>query len=149
MNGCDNNSDNSIFDLYKSADRKDQHSFSNPHEALITHLHLDLTADFASKKLFGTATFDIESENAEEIIMDTRYLKIKKVSSNSNENIAFLLDADVPYLGQALHIPIDDKANKITIEYETTENSSALQWLSAEQTTDKKSPFLLRKVRLY
>ena len=38
----------------------DYHSFSNPDEVRVTHLSLDLTANFNTKQLIGTATLSVE-----------------------------------------------------------------------------------------
>ena len=41
----------------------DYHSFANPNEVRVTHLSLDLTANFESKQLIGSVTLDIERAN--------------------------------------------------------------------------------------
>ncbi|MBT8189901.1 MAG: M1 family metallopeptidase [Bacteroidia bacterium] len=127
---------------YSSPDRKDHHSFSNPHEALVTHINLDLEADFKQKVLSGEVQLHISHENASEIILDTRDLDIIKVSCNERENIEVSYGDPTIYLGQALHIPLVPDSRIITIEYRTRPEAAALQWLAAEQTTDKKLPFL-------
>ncbi|NNK90305.1 MAG: M1 family metallopeptidase [Saprospiraceae bacterium] len=127
---------------YSSPDRKDHHSFSNPHEALVTHINLDLEADFKQKVLSGKVQLHISHENASEIILDTRDLDIIKVSCNERENIEVSYGDPTIYLGQALHIPLVPDSRIITIEFRTRPEAAALQWLAAEQTTDKKLPFL-------
>ena len=127
---------------YLSPDRKDHHSFSNPHEALVSHLELDLTADFNTKTLSGSVELHIEHDNANEIILDIRDLDIRKISSNTNENIEAKYGEPIKFLGQALHIPINKETKVVRIEYSTRPDAAALQWLSPEQTTDKKYPFL-------
>ncbi len=133
---------NPIFEKYQQSDRKDHHSFSNPDKAITTHLELNLEADFNERILKGYAEFDFVANNASEIILDVRNLNISNVSTSSENNVAFSLGESVPFLGQALHIPISSTDNKIRIDYSTTNESSAVQWLNPEQTTDKKSPFL-------
>ncbi|MBT8230271.1 MAG: aminopeptidase, partial [Bacteroidia bacterium] len=127
---------------YSSPDRKDHHSFSNPHEALVTHIDLDLEADFKQKVLSGKVQLHISHENASEIILDIRDLDIIKVTCNERENIEVSYGDPTIYLGQALHIPLVPDSRIITIEYRTRPEAAALQWLAAEQTTDKKLPFL-------
>ena len=48
MTNCNNSTNKSLFDVYNKEDRKDHHSFANPSEAYITHLDLDIKADFDS-----------------------------------------------------------------------------------------------------
>src|ERR1041385_1241166 len=60
---------------------KDPHSFSNPDEAVVKHLTLNLSVDFEKKILTGTAILDVElKNNASQIILDTRDLNIDKVT---------------------------------------------------------------------
>src|SRR5258705_8658878 len=58
----------------------DPHSFSNPDEAVVKHLTLNLSVDFEKKILSGTAMLDVElKNNTTKIILDTRDLNIEKV----------------------------------------------------------------------
>src|SRR5829696_10145804 len=59
---------------------RDIHSFARPEQARVTHVSLDLTADFASRTLAGTATLDVQAApGADEIVLDTRGLDIQQV----------------------------------------------------------------------
>src|SRR5690606_35984352 len=83
----------------------DVHSFARPADAVIRHLRLDLTADFDTRTLSGTATYDISvSEGASDIILDARDLLIREVLVDG-EPVDFTLGDHVEYLGQPLHIP--------------------------------------------
>ena len=48
----------------------------------------------------------------------------------------------MPQIGSALTITLGRGDSKVRIAYHTTEKSAALQWLAAEQTRDRKHPFL-------
>ena len=123
----------------------DPHSFSRPLEARGIHLQWNAAVDFASKTISGEATWTIESSaDASEIIFDTRGLTIHTVTENG-KSLAFTLSDTIdgrPWMGRALHVPITPASKQITIAYTTSPDAAALQWLAAEQTRDKKHPFL-------
>lgn len=122
--------------------QSDPHSFARPEEASITHLSLDLTVDFEKKILSGKARLNIKaSEDAKEIILDTRDLVIEKVMTDDTET-KFQLGDSTPFMGKALKIPVAEKTKTVTVFYSTTPGAAALQWLSPEQTAGGKSPFL-------
>ena len=123
----------------------DPHSFSRPTVAKGIHLTWNATVDFAAKTISGTAEWSIETTpGAQEVIFDTRGLTIHEVSTNGRL-LAFTLGDTVagqPWLGRALHIPVDSSIKKVQIRYTTSPDAAALQWLSAEQTREKQYPFL-------
>jgi len=122
----------------------DPHSFAQPDKARARYLNLDVTVDFSNKTIQGKAAWDISSlPGTTEIIFDTHYLNIEKVTAGKEEaEWSFTLGKEDKYLGNALHIPLRDKTNTYTIYFSTTDKSSALQWLDPQQTAGKKLPFL-------
>src|SRR5436190_9996181 len=131
---------------------KDPHSFSNPDEAVVKHLTLNLTVDFNKKILSGTAMLDVElKNNASQIILDTRDLNIDKVILADGTEAKFVLSNEVKYLGRSLTIDLSHlkstpvstlQPSAITIHYSTKPEAAALQWLEPSQTAGKKLPFL-------
>ncbi|MFT4654884.1 MAG: leukotriene-A4 hydrolase [Patiriisocius sp.] len=126
----------------------DYHSYGNPSEIKVTHINLDLTADFTQKSLIGSAqlTFERVKQGANELVVDTRDLTIKNISLNG-ESIAFTLKPADENLGAALHIPVGTSANMVTIEYQTAPTASGVQWLTPAQTAGKKHPFLFTQAQ--
>ena len=121
----------------------DPHSFARPNEAVVKHLDLNLNVDFEKKILSGSATLDIElKNNATQIILDTRDLKIEKVILDDGTEAKFELGDEVKYLGRSLTINLKPKTVKLTVFYSTSPDAAAVQWLSPAQTAGKKSPFL-------
>lgn len=121
---------------------QDQHTFAKPQEAKIKHLNWNAAIDFENKTIQAIAQYAIrKSPNAEEIILDTKNLRIEKVWRNENDTIDFVLKDQDKILGQALHIPISKETKTISIQYKTPQNAEALQWLSAQQTAGG-TPFL-------
>lgn len=120
----------------------DPHSFARPEEARVTHLMLDLSVDFEQKTLRGSASYQLEvAEGANELILDTRDLKIEEVFADG-QPVSFTLDEPQEYLGQALHIPITPQTREVRVVYATAPQAAGLQWLSPAQTDDKTHPFL-------
>jgi leukotriene-A4 hydrolase len=123
---------------------QDVHSYAKPAEAVAKHLDLNLAIDFDKKTLTGTAAYDIENlAETAEIIFDTRGLEIKQVYlDDTNEITSFYLGKNDAFLGKPLHIAIKPGTKRVTIEYKTTSDAAALQWLNPQQTAGKKHPFL-------
>lgn len=126
----------------------DYHSFSNPDEIIVTHLDLDLTADFDSSVLSGTATLTYRKQqsDADTLMLDTRDLTISGVSANGTP-IDYELQAADPELGAALEIQLPEQGNQVTVEYSTSPSASGVQWLTPSQTAGKEHPFLFTQAQ--
>ncbi len=126
----------------------DYHSFSNPDEIKVTHIDLDLQADFNQKSLIGSATlsFDRVNPQATTLILDTRDLTITSVNIDGSP-IAFKLMTKDENLGAPLHIDVGTQATKVSIFYQTAASASGVQWLTPEQTAGKKHPFLFTQAQ--
>lgn len=121
----------------------DHHSYAKPHQARIKHLDLEVNVSFEEKVLVCKATYLIESiPQAKEIIFDTRSLKINRITVNDSLEVKnYKLSKADAILGSALHIPISEGIEYVSIEYQTSTKAEALQWLTAQQTAGD-SPFL-------
>jgi len=131
-------------DNYVELEINDSHSFSNPREISISHVHLNLKVDFDSTLLEGSATLSLQhNKPADTLWLDTRGLEINYVTIDSvNEKINYFLGNDVIFKGKPLGIPVKPTSKKVHVHYKTTSQSVALQWLSPSQTAGKDFPFL-------
>ena len=121
---------------------KDVHSYARPEEARVTHVALDLDADFQAKQLAGTATLTVErAEGADEIVLDTRDLTIEAVTDASGDSLAYELGEADDLLGAPLTVQLPASGDTITVHYHTSPEAAAVQWLSPEQTASGQ-PFL-------
>jgi leukotriene A-4 hydrolase/aminopeptidase len=122
----------------------DPHTFAKPEDARIRHLNLNLSVDFEKKVLTGKAQILFDNlSGTDKIILDTRELKIAKVTLDSTETeTKFVLGKPDKHLGQSLSIDIAANSKLVNVYYTTSSDAPALQWLSPEQTAGKKSPFL-------
>lgn len=121
----------------------DPHSYAKPAEVAVKHLHLDLAADFTTKTLSGTAELTLDNKTASnELWLDTKDLDIQKVWLDGKQETSFELGKEDEHLGQSLKITITPTTQKVKIQYATSADAKALQWLEPAQTSGKKHPFL-------
>ncbi|KRA32366.1 MULTISPECIES: M1 family metallopeptidase [unclassified Nocardioides] len=120
----------------------DPHSRSRPNEVVVTHIALDLTVDFATRLLTGSAAFDLErrTPDATELVLDTWQLAIDRVTGADGADLTFVLGAHDSVLGSALTIHVGT-ADRVVVHYATSPEARAVQWLEPEQTASGK-PFL-------
>ena len=122
---------------------RDIHSYAKPDEAHVTHVALDLRADFEAKRLTGTAQLRIERRpDAKQVVLDTRDLSIDTVTDSAGTKLSFMLAPPDPILGRALTVFLPDGNSDIVIHYQTSPTAEALQWLEPSQTAGKKRPYL-------
>ncbi|KAF2351754.1 Peptidase M1 leukotriene A4 hydrolase/aminopeptidase C-terminal [Trinorchestia longiramus] len=126
----------------------DPSSFSNPGEAKITGVHLDWTVDFEECAIVGSATLTVMrvQEDAKQLVVDSRDLKIKSVEDEDTKTaLEFSVGERHDKFGSAITItlpPGTRAEEKVTVHYETSPASTALQWLTPEQTADKVAPYV-------
>src|SRR5215510_294986 len=127
---------------------RDAHSYSNPEQVRVRHVHLDLEVLFERKVLKGASTLTIEriKPDADSLKLDTQDLKIIKAETSNDGNTfapaQFTLGAADKILGAPLAIQLPPQATKVYIEYETSPSASGVQWLEPAQTAGKKHPYV-------
>jgi leukotriene-A4 hydrolase len=122
----------------------DVHSFAKPTEAVARHLDLDIAVNFDQKTISGKASYRIENlTKGNQIVFDTRGLEIEQVYLGKEHTpTTFSLGDEKEFLGRPLIVDIQPETDYVTIQYRTTTNADALQWLNPQQTAGKKHPFL-------
>lgn len=134
-----------ILAIAGTAAAREPHSYSEPDRFVVRHAALDLSADFAAHRLGGTAELTVErlDAGAKELRLDTRDLEIRSVhlieASGRERVLPFTLDAPDPVLGSRLTISftsccVVSDTFRLRIDYRTSAQASALQWLEPEQT---------------
>lgn len=119
-------------------------SFSNPSEARVRHLALDLAADFDAKRLHGSATLTfVRTPGAERLVLDTRGLEIRDVrDAGGGGQLAWRLGEEKERLGRALEIDLLPGTTSVRIDYATSPDAAAIQWFAPGQTSGGTHPFL-------
>lgn len=126
-----------------SASERDLHSFARPEEARVTHVALNLTADFAAKTLVGTATLSIaRAAGAVGVVLDTRGLRVSGVAAPDGRQLGLTRGTVDPILGQSLTVALPEGVSEIVVAYSTAPDAAALQWLTPSQTAGGKHPYL-------
>ena len=124
----------------------DPHSYAEPDRFLVRHVALDLTADFTEHRLEGSAELSVERMDpaARELQLDTRDLEIRSVqrldAALRGHDLPFRLGARDPILGSRLTIELarqdgEPKLVRLRVDYRTSSEASALQWLEPAQTS--------------
>jgi len=89
-----------------------------------------------------THAFDVST-----VALDIRNLTIFNVTNGADKVLDFEIDSPNPMIGERLviHIPtewIEWETFTLTINYETSTTASAVTWLTKEQTSGKKLPYM-------
>ena len=92
---------------------RDPHSAARPEEARVTHVALDLGADFAAKTLAGTATLTLaRTGSAPTLVLDTADLTISRSPTRPAHALSHALGARDPILGQPLTITLPPRRHQ-------------------------------------
>jgi leukotriene A-4 hydrolase/aminopeptidase len=130
-----------------TAATRDPHSASHPDEVAVEHLKLDLNVDFAKKQLAGRASLRLNNRTgASSVWLDTRDLTISKVTLDDGAHAAdtqFKLGEPDKFLGRSLEVKIKPDTKWVHVDYVTSPDAAALQWLDPQQTASGTRPFLL------
>jgi len=131
-----------VAPVLDTPDAVDIHSFAKPLVARVTHVALDLVADFDRKQMRGTATLDLQAaDGAGEIILDSKGLEIAGVTDEAGKALPWALGSVDPILGAPLMVKMG-AARRIRIRYASGPGAEALQWLTPAQTAGKQQPYL-------
>ncbi|NXY02312.1 LKHA4 hydrolase, partial [Pteruthius melanotis] len=126
----------------------DPSSFASPACCLTRHLYLRCRADFGARALRGTValTARAEREALRCLVLDTRDVQVFKVTVNG-QDAQFAFGEKHSFKGTPLEITFPNELRRgqeaiVEISFESSPQSSALQWFTPEQTSGKKHPFL-------
>jgi leukotriene-A4 hydrolase len=125
-----------------SALERDIHSYARPDDVRVTHVALDLDADFDARVLSGTATLTLQrNASASQVVLDTKGLQIQRISGGGSD-LKFALGGEDRILGRPLTVDLPPNVSEITVAYRTSPEAGALQWLQPSQTAGGKRPYL-------
>ncbi|KAL4962657.1 bifunctional aminopeptidase/epoxide hydrolase [Aspergillus stella-maris] len=128
---------------------RDPNTLSNYNNWICTHSTANFEILFEQKKLVGNVIHKLQSiTNAEtkDIILDSSHVDVGQVQVAGSPVEWELLPALGPY-GTALKIKLEnpvkfDEIIDVDISVQTTEQCTALQWLTPAQTSNKKHPYM-------
>lgn len=135
--------DTTICDKIWDESEIDFHTLSNYTDVWTSHIHLNVEVDFDHKLIKGVATHTIENPcKKTSITFDSKHLEIIGVTLDDGLEASFELGDYDELLGTPLTVEITPETKTVSIEYSTTEETEALDWLSPVQTAGKKAPFM-------
>jgi leukotriene-A4 hydrolase len=126
----------------------DPHSYAQPEVVSVSSLALDLAVNFDKQELSGQAELNLQwhDPKARTLVLDTRDLKIEQIEAINAKGKAikakYTLDARDPIFGSALRIDLKEAVPTVRIRYRTSPQASGLQWMTPQQTSSKKQPFM-------
>ncbi|CAK9436206.1 uncharacterized protein LODBEIA_P07640 [Lodderomyces beijingensis] len=113
---------------------------SNYSQFQINTTELRLSVDFKTKTIRGVVTYNLSShKEAEEVVLDCKDISVHRVEVDSSL-VEFKISDAVPIYGSALHIPLNrddstgekEKAMVVSIEFETTDKCTAIQFIQGD-----------------
>jgi aminopeptidase N len=122
--------------------RLDPHSYFDTDQPLTSRLSLKLGVDFDKRRLDGSVVLHFAAPAAGVLDLDTKGLTIHSVKTADGMPVRFELGKEEEILGTRLRLHLPDGTRQVTIDYRTSPDAVALQWLSPEQTEGKHHPFL-------
>ena len=134
--------------LISKTNQKELNTFSNYDIISQTNINVHFIVDFDNKKVDGEVTISFKAlEDGEVIILDTKSLIIKSIKDNTGNELDFKLDNYYRLESHGVPLKIYKEYSKddtfdITIEYSTTKDCMAIDWLEPEQTSGGKYPFM-------
>lgn len=118
----------------------DPHSYADAAQPNTTRIELELTVDFTTHELYGTATLHLDRAAEGALDLDTRGLAIQSVTDAQNASVAFDLGQEDPIKGTRLRL--HTKSDRVVVRYRSSPDAMALQWLEPAQTKGGKKPYL-------
>lgn len=128
-------------------------SFANTDEFISEHLQLALTVDFDAEELYGSATLRMRRLDpaAAEIVLDSRDLVVEgasfELATGESVKAEFRFGETHAVLGTPLIVSVPPEYQSadellLQIDYRTSPESTALQWLPPELTAGGEHPLL-------
>ncbi|GAA5901564.1 bifunctional aminopeptidase/epoxide hydrolase [Sporobolomyces salmoneus] len=126
---------------------------SNYDDIATTHLHLDWTVDFSQSFIRGSVVHSLlaKKNGINQVVFDSSFISIKRIVEVKDEKEIGELKWHLPKrnksMGSALKVELGRELKKgdnveVKIEYSTTDECTALGWLTPEQTDSGKYAFL-------
>jgi hypothetical protein len=139
---------------------RDPSSLSNPDEARVTHLSWDAVVDFGKRRFLANARYDVIIGSFPVLRLDSSGLDVQRVTVDGKPATFSMSvpDPKRPHLGSGLEIDLggggggasvvnsdndsDGRVVSVSIQYATSPDASASQWLPPSQTAGKKHPYV-------
>ena len=125
---------------------RDPNTLSNYHEWRTSHITADLAIEFEQKRCSGKVTLSLKrlEKASRKIVLDTSYLDIEDIHLAGQQVKWNLSQRSDPY-GSPLIVEVPEAHSgdaELEIHLKTTKECTAVQWLTPDQTSNKKHPYM-------
>ncbi|MBN2118459.1 MAG: leukotriene A4 hydrolase C-terminal domain-containing protein [Anaerolineales bacterium] len=120
---------------------KDPASYTDLTQGRIKHIDFRIGVNFATRILDIEATYQLQEPVRGSLYLDSFKIDLKKAHSDGRE-LEWEFDARDEVLGERLHLKGLENASTFTLNFQTSSEARALQWLTASQTAGGVYPFL-------
>lgn len=128
----------------------DPNSFANYQKVYVKSFHLAVSAHFDRQVLAGHVDLTVATrQDTNQLVLDTRDLTISRITELASSTVLnYTVKPAHAAFGSALVVDLPASLQHagnegvVRIEYETSPNSSAIQWLPPAQTAGKVHPYL-------
>ncbi len=122
---------------HNHGNKPDAHSYGNHDRVRVKHARLNLTVDLLNERVLGTVAIKFRRQAGcpanEPLVLDTNGLDVRKVTlscrNGKMRETTFVLGERHPIFGAPLTVPLTGDTREVLIEYSTTSECLALQWL--------------------
>jgi len=122
--------------------RIDPHSYFDTDQPRVRHLDLAWNVDFEAHVLDGHVVLDLGDASAGPLDLDTKALTIRSIRTADGADVRYELGPEEEILGRRLRLSLPAGTRRVRIDYTTSPEAIALQWLDPVQTSGKRQPFL-------
>ena len=122
--------------------RPDPHSCHDDAQPRARRLRLKLAVDFAARCIDGEAALVFAGGAAGPLDLDTKGLEIRGARVPGHGEIPWELGPETPVLGRTLRLHLPPGTPEVVVDYRTSPDAMALQWLEPAQTEGKVAPYL-------
>ncbi len=120
----------------------DPHSYTDLSQGRVQSMDIDLAVNFSDRTINGNAVFHLAAAAGGPLDLDTRDLNIVSAQDASGKAIGFELAEADEVIGSRLRVSLPQGAEKFSVQFITSPEASALQWLEPAQTAGGKHPYL-------
>jgi len=122
--------------------RQDPHSYTDLEQGVIDKIDFRLRIDFEAKKIRGNVRLHLQKAVQGDFDLDTRALNIQSCFREGGGEIAWGMGEEDEILGRRMRLMLPEDTKVIVIDFETTDASTALDWLEPAQTAGRRLPYL-------
>ncbi|CEP23408.1 LAP2 [Cyberlindnera jadinii] len=122
---------------------------SNYKDVHVNNTVLDVEILFNEKKIVGNVTYDLTSvKELSQLTLDMSYIKVNSVKVNKVAATFSVAKREEPWgtpITFDTNIPVDSKVT-VSLDFETTQESTAIQWLKTDPATKEASDYVFTQL---